>query len=347
MEESPSTSFELDLTTIHKYINFREAIEALKSNADKIRSAHITCRDRVSTKVLDELSLSPLVELSLDLQPCKLPTRKLVQDILCQTKASLKVLKLEVGLMPALQASLLDHTTLESVDLRAKSCTIQQWEKLVVALGTCRRLKEIKLSHAGCLNHQHNLLQKSLEKLVALPSLISLRLTNIATIGVPIFYALESNTTLQTLEVSTFRWGFDCGMKAVARMLSRNSTLRDLTISAMDQGALPIFQALKKDNRSLKRLELCKGSGEWSKETTRALLDVVQNNPVLVEVSIPRREWPNPDIASYLRLHRLQRYLEEQAPLGRGDWLDAIIACKDDTRLVHFCLSRNPALCIS
>lgn len=340
---------EVDLTSIHKYSFCCSVLQGFQSQRKSVRSATITCRDHVSRRLLDEVALCPLVELSLDLQPCRLPTRELVEGILHQTRPTLKTLKLQFGILPCFESSLQNHATLQSIDIRAKSCTVKQWERLVLVLGTCEQLRAVKLYHSGCLAHNHNLLKHSLVELVALPKLENLELVNIPTIGIPIFQALghaNTGSALRKLVITTHRWGFDLAIQTVANMLGNNSTLQDLTISAMDWASLPIFQALKL-NRSLKRLELCRGSSgalPVLAQVHQGLVELLRENHVLQEVLVSRREWPHADVASYLTLNRV---MQETSPLQtRQEWLDAIIDHRQDVRVVQFLLTKNPTICI-
>lgn len=345
-ENSGIDHVEIDLTAVLRYSVLCFFLDELKKHSQQILSANITCRDHVSRPLVSEVALCPLLSLSLDFQSCKLPTREIVEGILLQTRPTLTALRLRFGALPCIEAPFDGHPSLSVVEIQAKSSTVQQWERLVTALGTCPNLRAIQLDHYGCLPHNHNLLKQSLEQLVALPRLVSLKLENIPTIGIPIFQAVEQNTTLQTLVVSTYRWGFEPAIQAVARMLQKNSTLKELSISAMDRASLPILQALE-SNRSLKRLELCRGSGQPPKKAHQGALEMLRVNHSLQNLLISRHEWPHPEVASYLLCNRVKQKLTEITPQTQRQWLDVVVDHRHDLRVVHLLLSMNPTLCIT
>ena len=335
---------EVDLTAVKKEGSLlRSMIEKIHAERQTLRSAKITCRDHVSHQLLIEVALCPLVELSLDLQPCRFSTRELVEDILVPTRGTLKVLQLHFGALPCIESSLQEHSSLQILKIHAKSSTVQQWERLVTALGTCSQLRAIHLHHAGCLPHNHKLLKQSLIQLVALPQLQGLELINLPTIGLSLFRALmkQHNNSLRKLVVTTYRWGFDHAIQAVARMLATNSTLEELTISAMDQSCLPIFQALKGRNRSLKRLEVCRGSGDLSNDIHEGVIQMLRTNPVLEELLVSRQKWPMDDVVSYLTLNRVRKKMPLQTQ--QQEWLDAVLEHRRDVRVVYYLLSTNPS----
>ena len=157
--------------------------------------------------------------------------------------------------------------------------------------------------------------------------------------------ALEENSSLQKLVVTTYRWRFEQAILAVAKMLLLNSTLQDLTISAVDRASLPIIQALE-SNRTLTRLELCRGSsGHLPMEIHQGVVEVLRKNAVLQDLLVSRHPWPNADIASYLTFNRVQKQVIENTPQTQQEWLEAIVDHRYDTRVLHLLLSKNPSLC--
>lgn len=188
----------------------------------------------------------------------------------------------------------------------------------------------------------------------------------------PLIKVLAKNSRSLELDVASLSYVW-CGeepdekyqremtlIQALADALgSENTTLTELAISIWDARAvLPLINALRK-NQTLKTLTVSSRPGlSVPPNVTRDACEMTKDNFVLQRLDLARPGYyygagnnnESPfleclDMALYLKLNRAGRkFLLQSEASTRQDWVNTIIEHCEDTRMVQYLLSKNPAL---
>jgi hypothetical protein len=157
--------------------------------------------------------------------------------------------------------------------------------------------------------------------------------------------SLSTNNALRELTVCSTNLGERSG-KAMGKVLQVNRWLQKLEIQ-LDSGehAIPITEVLQ-FNSSLRRLDLF-FNGCISSRIREAFTEMLRRNYVLLDLngSVWRGQ-SNLEIDFYLRLNRAGRgdLLTEHAT--REQWVNKLISQKNDLSIVFSLLSMNPSVCL-
>ncbi|CAB9517213.1 expressed unknown protein [Seminavis robusta] len=288
-----------------------------------------------------------------------------------------------VGEVGGLCQALHRHPSLETACLR-ENCFKEnetmphQREKLVAvvdALTTCSMLQSLELK---TVSNQNKSLTKrgakihgiSVSRLCSMPNLshVSLQIKPSSLVQ-SICHQLCGNISVTQLDVDVSVFKHDkmmLAVEAVAMLVRANRPgLESLAIGVTCEGGLsPIIQALH-TNDSLKTLKVAMNGirhfsfGMLPQQTTDAISTMLQHNYVLEQIQASNSNdeatvdtWSDPSIPFYLKLNRAGRgrllrgasSREDWIGCCKEDWIDTIIANREDTSVVFYFLSKNPLL---
>ncbi|CAB9528151.1 expressed unknown protein [Seminavis robusta] len=136
-------------------------------------------------------------------------------------------------------------------------------------------------------------------------------------------------------------------LRTVAKMLAERPNIKSMELAVYRWGSLtPLVRALRR-NRSLERLQFlfqdgAPSQGGWAEILAKyTFRKMIRENTVLREMNLPG----SPSVQFYLRLNRLGRHhLLKSDQATQADWINAIVEGRDDVRVTHYFLSKNPSL---
>ena len=301
--------------------------------------------------LFDQLGSLPLLRFDLSLRGYIVSTRALLQT-LRRTTESLESLTISDALFDGdineLSNALQEHPSLKIFSLW--NCRVLRGEaiqaSLMHALSTCRQLEGVSLRSVAPFMSRTQL-GPSMRQLCMSPNLQKLILIDFDISGdwtlVDIFECLKSSTSLTTFEArNNFKPMGKNGIEALGRVLTENSTLEDLFITAENTSLRPMATALK-TNRTLKHLRV-DTLRRLPEDEADLFLDVLQENHVLEGLKINASPTHTSAMQFYSKLNTLGygRLLNGAAD---NEWLDVILSNANDVSTAFFLLSKNPKLC--
>ena len=159
--------------------------------------------------------------------------------------------------------------------------------------------------------------------------------------------ALAFNTSLQYLKL----WGCavkDAGVTMLACMLDTNTTLQQLDLSYNDQvtdaGYTALTQSLH-SNKTLKGLKLVRYGDAITPKGYKEVMQLFQKNHTIEELLLqpaPQDDFSNLEFYLFLNQHR---YLVENENITRRELVEQLSSHRNDLTFLFLFLKAKPSLC--
>lgn len=255
--------------------------------------------------------------------------------------------------------ALQSHTSLTKIslsDCRPEGGSCRVLDPVFIALASMTALQDLEIHlmelprWLGSVDYFEQLFRGHLRSL----TLSYLRIPESFIIGMT--ESLKNNHSMEYLYLDRCDSLTPQSAYCMAQMLRENTRLKRLKLVVKRyEDCIPIAEALETENSTLTSLFLRSyHQDEVSPYVYDAFLSMVQKNYSLRELfafvgdPVTPLMYPDPILTFYLKLNKAGRgklLAKEETTATNEQWVEVIIASKDDIQCTYYFLSQNPSVC--